>query len=83
MSFNSELNKQAQEFIFSRKILKSSHPLICFDNVLVSLVDFQKHLGIYLDEKLNFKYDIKENMKEIGVIKKLSKLLPQYFLITI
>ena len=41
---------------------KSSHPQISFNNVPVSRASFQKHLGIYLDEKLNFNYHIKEKM---------------------
>ena len=59
MSFNLDLTKQAQEVIFSKKkTAKSSHPQICFNNVPVSCVSFQKHLGVYLDEKLNFNYYI-------------------------
>ena len=87
MSFNPDLNKQAQEVIFSRKMTKSSHPQVFFNDIPVSCVSFQKHLGIYLDEKLNFNHDIKEKMtkamKGIGVIKKLSKMLPQYSFLTI
>ena len=87
MSFNLDLNKQAQEVIFSRKTAKSSHPLIYFNNTPVSCVSFQKHLGIYLDEKLNFSYNIKEKMskamKGIGIIKKLSNMFPRHSLITI
>ena len=53
----------------------------------VSREDFQKHLGIYLDEKLNFSHHIKEKitkaMKGVGVIKILSKMLPQHSLLTI
>ena len=87
MSFNPDLNKQAQEVIFSRKMTKSSHPQISFNNVPVSCTSFQKHLGIYLDEKLNFNHHIKEKitkaMKGIGVIKRLSKMLPRHSLLTI
>ena len=87
MSFNLDLNKQAQEVIFSRKTAKSSHPLIYFNNTPVSCVSFQKHLGIYLDEKLNFSYNIKEKMskamKGIGIVKKLSNMFPRHSLITI
>ena len=60
MSFNPDLNKQAQEVIFSRKMTKSSHPQVFFNDIPVSRVSFQKHLGIYLDEKLNFNHHIKE-----------------------
>ena len=87
ISFNPDLNKQAQEVIFSRKITKPSHLQISFNSVPVSHVSFQKHFGIYLDEKLNFNHHIKEKMtkaiKGIGVIKRLSKMLPQHSLLTI
>ena len=49
MSFNPDMNKQPQEVIFSSKIVKSSHPLIYFNNAPVSRVSFQKDLGVYLD----------------------------------
>ena len=81
------MNKQPQEVIFSRKIAKSSHPLIYFNNAPVSRVSFQKDLGVYVDEKLNFSYPIKEKiskaMKEMDDIKKLSNMLPRHSCITI
>ena len=53
----------------------------------VSCVSFQKHLGVYLVEKLNVSYHIKEKiskaMKEIGIIKKLSNMFPSNSLIKI
>ena len=58
MSFNPEPNKQVQEVIFSRKAAKSSHPQICLNNVSVSCVSFQKHLGVNLDKKFNFSHHI-------------------------
>ena len=64
MSFNLDLNKQAEEVIISRKTVKSSHPQIYFNNALVSCVSFQKHLGVYPDEKLNFSYHIKEKISK-------------------
>ena len=63
MTFNPDQNKQAQEVIFSREIIKSSHPQISFNNMLAFCVNFQKHLRIYLDEKLNFNYYIKEKIR--------------------
>ena len=60
VSFNPDQNKQAQEIIFSSKITKSSHPQISFNNMPVSCVNFQKHLRIFLDEKLSFNYRVKE-----------------------
>ena len=47
----------------------------------------QKHLGIYLDQKLNFSRHIKEKIlkanKVIGILKKLHNVLPRNSLITI
>ena len=87
MLFNPDLNEQAQEVIFLKKMTKSSHPQILFIDILVSRVSFQKHLGIYLDEKHNFNHHIKEKitnvMKGIGLIKRLCKMLPRHSLLTI
>ena len=73
MSFNPELNQEAQEVILCRKTLKSSHPKIYFNNWLVFRVNFQKHLGVYLDMNLNLNYHIEEKMTKkmnrTGVIK--------------
>ena len=82
MSFNPDLNKQAQEVIFSRKMTKLPHPQISFNNVSVSCWSFQKHLGIYLDEKLNNKKMAKA-MKETGVIKRLSRMFPRHCFLAI
>ena len=54
MSFNPDPSKQAQEVIFSRKIQKTCHPSIYFNNKSVKQVPSQKHLGLILDNKLNF-----------------------------
>ena len=53
----------------------------------VSCVSFQKHLGVYLVEKLNVSYYIKKKiskaMKGIGVMEKLSNMLSWNSLIKI
>ena len=48
-------------------------------------VTYQKHLGIILDEKLNFKQHVDHGILKInkGVIKKLCHSLPRKSLITI
>ena len=47
----------------------------------------KKHLGMFLNESLNFSYHTKEKMstamKGTGVIKKVSKTLPWHSVITI
>ena len=53
MNFNPDLSKQAQEVIFSRKTVKVSHPSITFNTAPVACTACQKHLDLYLDEKLN------------------------------
>ena len=79
MSFNHDLKKQAQNVIFSRKLNKSSDPKIFFNNGPVVCANWPKHLGILLDESVNFSYHIKEKMhkaiKGTG-IKKLVKNFP-------
>ena len=54
MSFKPDSSKQAQKVIFSCKIKKSSHPVIIFNNNQAIQTPYQKHLDLFLDEKLNF-----------------------------
>ena len=54
MSFNPDPSKQAQEVIFSRKCTKDDHPPIYFNDIPVTQTTAQKHIGLYLDEKLNY-----------------------------
>ena len=53
MIFNLDLSKQAR-VIFFRKTNKISHPTTTFNAVPVAHISCQKHLGLYLDEKLKF-----------------------------
>ena len=75
MSFNPDISKQAREVIFSRKTSIQSHPVLTFDNSPVIKTTHHKHLGLILDEKLNFKEHLKEKMskayKGIAVLRKL------------
>ena len=87
MSFNPDLSKQAREVIFSCKSSRVDHPSVTFNNSSVARTSCQKHLGLYLDEKLNFSHHIKEKIskacKGIGVIRKLHYVLPRHSLLTI
>ena len=87
MNFNTDLSKQAQEVIFSRKTVKVSHPSITFNTGPVACTACQEHLGLYLDEKINFDDHINAKIlkaeKRIGIIKRLSNTLPRKFLLTI
>ena len=58
MIFNPELSKPAQEVIFSRKTNKINHPTTTFNTIPVACTPYQEHLGLYLDEKLNFNHHI-------------------------
>ena len=51
MLFNPDITKQTQEVIFSRKI---DHPVVYFIKAPFAKASCQKHLGMHLDEKLNF-----------------------------
>ena len=87
MSFNPDKNKQAQEFVFSRKESKLKHPPLLFNKTPVAYSSSQKHLGIILGEKLSFTNHIKRKTQKAGiginVIKSLNNLLPWQALLTI
>ena len=54
MSFNPDITKQAQEIIFSRNKIVTSHPSLDFNNVQIQRQSVQKHFGLFLDEKFSF-----------------------------
>ena len=87
MLFNPDITKQAQEVIFSCKNIMLNHPTIFFNETPVAHTSCQKHLGMHLDEKLNFNTHIKEKIakanKGIGIICKLAHVLPRESLVTI
>ena len=87
MSFNPDPKKQAQEVIFSRKIQKSSQPSLIFNNYVVTQSLTQKHLGMFLDTKLDFQEHLKSIFskvnKTIGLLRKLHHILPRSPLLTI
>ena len=87
MIFNPDPTKPAQEVLFSRKKQNQIHPTISLNNIQVEKVPYQKHLGLILDQKLNFKQHadcaISKINKGIAVIKKLRYSLPRKSLVTI
>ena len=88
MLFNPDPKKPAEEVIISRKMQSQSHPTISLSNIHVERACLQRHLGIILDEKLNFKQHVdnvilKVDNKGISLIKKLHHSLPRKSLITI
>ena len=87
MSFNPDPTKQAQEVIFSRKVIKPVHSNLIFNSKPVSQTLSQKHLGMVLDSKLNFNEHIKNKIAKanqgIGLLRKLQPSLPRSSLLTI
>ena len=87
MLFNPDPAKPAQEVLFSRKKQNQIHPTISLNNIQVEKVPYQKHLGLILDQKLNFKQHIDSAIlkinKGIAFIKKLRYSLPRKSLATI
>ena len=71
MSFNPDPNKQAQKVLFSRKIQKSSQPSLIFNNNIVTQSLTQKHLGMFLDTKLDFQEHLK------SIFSKVKKIIGQ------
>ena len=59
MSFNHDVNKQAEEFIFFCKLQMSNYSSLTFNCTSVTQSEIQKHLGMFLDSKLDFKEYIK------------------------
>ena len=87
MNFNRDPSKQSQEVIFCRKTVKVSQPSITINTAPVVHTAWPKHLGLYLDEKLNVHDHINaKNLKAnkgIGIKKRLSSSLHRKFLLTI
>ena len=87
MSYNPDISKQAHEVIFSHKRSIASHPPLPFNNIPVAQTNFQKHLGMQFDKKLNFKEclnKVESKVNEaIGIIRKLQNVLPRSAFLTI
>ena len=75
MLFNPDPSKPAQEVLMSRKKQVQIHPTISLNSINVERAPYQKHLGLILDEKLNFIQHIlnatSKVIKGISIIKKL------------
>ena len=82
MLFNPDASKQAQEIVFSCK-KNPSHSGIYLNNMPLKRKNTQKHLGLYLDAKLNFSEYINEKIKKAVKGKQLNVTLPRSSLLTI
>ena len=81
MTFNPDPNKQSQEVIFSRKTKKTSHPSLNYCSTsTVQQVQFQKHLSVCLDSKLEFREHLQNMLKKINktisLLRELQNNLP-------
>ena len=90
MQFNPNPNKQANEIIFSRKLVSNnlSHPPAKLsNNNITRCPNFVKHLEVVLDSNLNFNTHIDQKIKKcnkmISLIRRLSVNLPLNALLTI
>lgn len=65
MAFNPDNSKEAQELSKQNLLIlffPFTHPPVFFNNVPIKRCFVQNHLGIHLDEKLNFNHHIKEKI---------------------
>ena len=87
MVFNPGRTKQAQEVIFSRKSHSPKHLDLYFNSLVVEKVKTNNHLGLKLDERLNFREHLKDKFvivnKGIGISNKLSNYLPRHSPVTL
>ena len=78
MSLNPDPKPQAEEVVFSRKRVRLSS-ISFFNDTIVERSASQKHLGIHLDEQLDFNTHIEGKISKayrgIGIIKKLQSKL--------
>ena len=81
LRFNPGRSKQAQEVIFSWKTSTISHSCLTFNSTYFQKAASQKHLGMVLDSKLNFKKHISQKIdkanKEIVITRKLRSVFPR------
>ena len=87
MLFNPDPHEPAQKVLFSRKKKLWIHPVIGLDNIQMEKASYQKHLSLFLDEKLTFKHHIDIALCKVNeglaVIKKLRHALLRKSLLTI
>ena len=68
MSFKPDINKQTQEVIFSSRFQKSNHLSLTFNGTSITQSEIQKHLGMFLDSKLDFKEHIENVLNKVSRI---------------
>ena len=87
MNFNPDPCKQAQELLFSRKKSSKPYPSLHFNDNPIHQVNFQKHLGLFLDSKLSSDEHIQcilnKTSKINGLIRKVQPTILTVTLLTI
>ena len=87
MSFNPDPLKQAIEVLFSKKRNIVHHSDIYFNGNVVTRSNSQKHLGMILDDKIDFNEHISLKLskarKGVGLLRTLAKYIPRHSLLTI
>ena len=85
--FNPDPNKQATVVSFSRKVSSDDHTKLTFNGNQVQQCLSQKHLGLFLDNKLDFNKNLDEKInkrnKIIRMMKKPSTLVSRQSLLSI
>ena len=85
--FNPDSEKQANEVIFSHKSNTYMYPPVKLNNNTINKTPHQRHLGVFLDSKLEFNIRIDQNIEKcnkiIGLIRRLSVSFPRKALLTI
>lgn len=56
MQFNPDANKQALDVVFSKKLENKMYSQIFFNNSPVARSNFLKHVGVYLETKIDCTY---------------------------
>ena len=87
MSFNPKPSKQAQEVIFTRKLQKKDYLSLYSNDSSVKETCTQKHLGILLDFRLDFKEHwqslLRKVNKTVALLRKFQNILRRSALLTI
>ena len=87
MSFNPDPKKQATEVLFSYEVNSDDDPKLTLNGNQVQQCSSKKHLGLFLDNKLDFNKHLDEKInkcnKIIGMMKKLSTSVSRQSLLTI
>ena len=76
MRFNLDTNKQAQKVYFSRKTNKRDFQILSFNESNIEACSSQKHLGLTMNDKLNFDVRFQNKIRKSNKIIRVFKRLP-------